>query len=101
LSLTEAPPARMLGLLRELGELKRIRSAGRDGTIAQRLFAAAWGALVAGQPLEAVMRGTTAAALAATRLGDIDREVLAELAIPPAEAEASYFAANETLDMAA
>ena len=84
----EAPPARMLGLLRELGELKRIRSAGRDGTIAQRLFAAAWGALVAGQPLEAVTRGTTAAALAATRLGDIDRAVLTELAIPPAEAEA-------------
>jgi len=78
----------MLGLLRELGELKRIRSAAHQGSIAQRLFAAAWSALVAGQSPTAVMRATTAAALAATRLGDIDRTVLAELAIPPADAEA-------------
>ena len=30
----------LLPLLRELGDLKRIRSAGQDGTIATRLFEA-------------------------------------------------------------
>jgi 5'-deoxynucleotidase YfbR-like HD superfamily hydrolase len=84
----EAPLANSLDLLRELGELKRIRSAGRDGSIAERLFAAAWGALLSGQAVETVMRSTAAAALAATRLGDIDRAVLADIGIVAQEAKA-------------
>ncbi|MFC7736990.1 HD domain-containing protein [Roseomonas sp. GCM10028921] len=84
----EAPPARILGLLRELGELKRIRSAEREGSIADRLFASAWSALCGGQALEEAWRATTASALAATRLGDIDRAVLAEVGVTGGEAEA-------------
>jgi len=84
----EAPPARVLDLLRELGELKRIRSAAHEGSIAERHFAAAWAALVAGRSTDESWRAATAAALAATRLGDIDRGVLAAIGIEGAEAEA-------------
>ncbi|WP_338663961.1 HD domain-containing protein [Pararoseomonas sp. SCSIO 73927] len=84
----ETPPARLLGPFRELGELKRIRSAAHEGSIAERLFASAWGALVAEQEVGAVMRATTAAALAATRLGDIDRGVLSAIGVEGAEAQA-------------
>ena len=48
-----APPD-LLPLLRMLGDLKRIRSAGHDGSIAARLFAAAWAGVAAG--FSAVMR---------------------------------------------
>ncbi|TPG57235.1 HD domain-containing protein [Roseomonas nepalensis] len=78
----------MLGLLRELGELKRIRSAGRAGSIADRLFSAAWSALGEGRSPEECWRATTAAALVATRMGDIDRGVLASLGIDGDAAEA-------------
>ncbi|WP_458096389.1 hypothetical protein [Roseomonas sp. WA12] len=81
------PPARLLEPFRELGELKRIRSAGHEGSIADRLFAAGWGALVGGQDVSAVMRATTAAALAATRLGDIDRDVLAAIGVTGGDAD--------------
>jgi len=84
----EAPPARVLDLLRELGELKRIRSAAHDGSIAERHFAAAWAALVDGRPPDDAWRAAAAAALAATRLGDIDRGVLAAVGIGGGEAEA-------------
>jgi 5'-deoxynucleotidase YfbR-like HD superfamily hydrolase len=84
----EAPPARILDLLRELGELKRIRSAAHEGSIAERHFAAAWAALVSGRSLDETWRAATAAALAVTRLGDIDRGVLARVGIEGAEAEA-------------
>jgi hypothetical protein len=77
-----------LPLLRELGELKRIRSAGRDGSIAQRLFRRGWAALVAGDAADDVMRRTVGAALAAARLGDLDASVLAELGLSFEEAEA-------------
>ena len=75
-----------LPLLRELGDLKRIRSAERDGSIAERLFARGWAALAAGDHPEIVMRRTTAAALAAARLGDLDRAKFAELGLSDAEA---------------
>lgn len=75
-----------LPLLRELGDLKRIRSADRDGSIAERLFARGWAALAAGDAPVAVMRRTVAAALAAARLGDLDRVTLAALGLSDAEA---------------
>lgn len=78
--------AAALPLLRELGDLKRIRSADRDGSIAERLFARAWAALVAGDRVDDVMRRTVAAALAAARLGDLDRAALADLGLSAAEA---------------
>lgn len=83
----EAPGSRasLMSLLRELGHLKRITSAGRPGSIATRLFLQAWGALVAGQSSVEVMRGTVAAALAAARLGDLDAAKLAELGLTSEE----------------
>lgn len=80
--------AALLPLLRELGHLKRITSAGRDGSIATRLFAAAWGALAAGQPAAEVCDRTVAAALAAARLGDLDHDSLRALGLAPGEARA-------------
>jgi 5'-deoxynucleotidase YfbR-like HD superfamily hydrolase len=62
----------LVPLLRELGDLKRIRSAAAPGSIAERRFTAAWAALVAGADTGAVMEATVAACLAAARLGDLD-----------------------------
>ena len=77
-----------LGLVRELGDLKRIRSADARGSIAGRLFAWAWSALHRGEPAEAVMARTTAAALAAARLGDLSLAKLLELGLGRDEAVA-------------
>ena len=71
----------LLPLFRELGDLKRIRSADRPGSIADRLFADAWGALVAGAPVDRVMPITVAAAVAAARLGDLDAAKLRALGL--------------------
>lgn len=76
------PPATLLPLLRELGDLKRVRSADHDGSIAERLFVEAWSALVAGMTAGEVWPRIAAAALCATRLGDIDRAVLTRLGVP-------------------
>lgn len=71
----------LLPQFRELGDLKRIRSADRPGSIAERLFADAWAELVAGTPAVEVMRRTVAAALAAARLGDLDLAKLRSLGL--------------------
>ncbi|WP_426954654.1 HD domain-containing protein [Muricoccus radiodurans] len=81
-----APPARFLDPLRELGDLKRVRSARRDGSIAERLFVQAWGRLIGGAPVDGVWRATTAAALAATRMGDIDAAAMAAVGLSPTAA---------------
>lgn len=75
-----------LPLLRELGDLKRIRSAGREGTIATRRFLTGWAALTAGVDPGEVMRRTVASALVAVRLGDLDLPKLIELGLTRAEA---------------
>ena len=81
-------PASLMPLIRELCDLKRVRSAGRAGSIAERLFASAWAALAGGTAPEAVMRATLSAALAATRLGDLDLPVLTQAGVPASEARA-------------
>ena len=80
----QAPPA-LMPLLRMLGDLKRIRSAGRDGSIAARLFAAAWIDVAAGVPVVEVAHRIVFDALAATQLGDLDADVLQAAGIPPGE----------------
>ena len=77
----DQPRPAMLGLLRELGDLKRIRSAGRDGSIATRLFGAGWAALAVGEAVQPVMARTVAAAIAAARLGDLDYAKLRDLGL--------------------
>ncbi len=77
-----------LALYRELGDLKRIRSADAPGSIAERLFARAWAALHRGEALQAVMARTAGAALAAARLGDLDLAKLQALGLAQADAVA-------------
>ena len=78
-------PAGLTGLFGELGDLKRIRSAGREGSIASRLFRRAWSDLAGGGDPRSVAITVTAAAVAAARLGDIDRGVLAAAGLSPTE----------------
>ncbi len=69
----------------ELNDLKRIRSAGRDGSIASRLFRRSWCELVNGCPASAVGWRMAGQALAAARLGDVDGAVLAPAGLGSAE----------------
>jgi 5'-deoxynucleotidase YfbR-like HD superfamily hydrolase len=64
-------------LAAELGDLKRIRDASSPDSLATRAFRRAWARLAAGEAADDVALSTTADALAATRLGGIDRGVLA------------------------
>jgi hypothetical protein len=76
-----APTARYAavpGLLREIGDLKRVRTADAAGSMASRSFARAWSALVAGADPVAVADAETAAAVAGARLAGIDAGVLAD-----------------------
>ena len=75
----------LLPLLRELGDLKRIRSAGRDGSVATRLFEKGWAAWLRGEDAEAVALRLMAQALAAARLGDLDHTKLSELGLSQPE----------------
>ncbi|RZK89860.1 MAG: hypothetical protein EOO66_15055, partial [Methylobacterium sp.] len=63
-------------------DLKRVRSAGRVGSIAERLFAQGWSALTGGAPAEDVALDVAATALAATRLCDLDAAFLAAAGLP-------------------
>jgi hypothetical protein len=69
--------ASLAGLLGELNDLKRVRRAGESLSVAGKLFAKAWAALVAtdADPREVALTAT-ADAVAAARLGGIDRAVL-------------------------
>lgn len=75
-----APTARYAaapGLLREVGDLKRVRTADADGSMAARAFVRAWSALVDGADPVTVADAETAAAVAGARLAGIDADVLA------------------------
>lgn len=87
---TSLPPApsRLRPLLGEIGDLKRIRSAGQVGSIASRGFCRAWCELAGGADPVQVMRHTTAAALVAARLGDLDGPKLRELGLSGEDADA-------------
>lgn len=74
-------PVGLKGLFCELGDLKRVRSAGRPASIASRAFRASWAALAGGAGPEQVMLQATGAALAAARLADLDRPTLASLGL--------------------
>jgi len=76
------------GLLGEIGDLKRVRSAGRSGSVATRLFRLAWIELTGGAAAAEVAHRITAQALAAARLGDLDRSLLREAGLPAAAIDA-------------
>ena len=75
-------------LAAELGDLKRVRDASSPDSLASRLFRRAWGAMAAGQDPAEVAMLTTASAIAAARLGGIDRGVLLVAGLASAEATA-------------
>ena len=66
----------LVPLAAELGDLKRIRDAISPDSLAVRAFRVAWGRLAAGEDVRTVALSTTADALAAARLGGIDRAML-------------------------
>ncbi len=70
-------------LLSEIGELKRVRAAGRRWTVAAEGFRRSWAAVIAGEDAGDVARRETATALAAARLGAVDREVLGRCGLDP------------------
>jgi 5'-deoxynucleotidase YfbR-like HD superfamily hydrolase len=71
----------LAGLLGELSDLKRVRVAGRDGSLAEQGFARSWAALAAGDAPADVALRETARALAAVPLGGIDGALLAEAGV--------------------
>lgn len=75
----------LLPLLRELSDLKRIRVAGRAGSVAERLFLRAWARLAGGEDLETVALTEAAGAVAAARLAGIDAGVLEQGGLPAGE----------------
>ena len=79
-------PAELRELFVELNDLKRVRSAGREGTIAERLFIQGWAMLTGGADAEDVALDITATALAATRLTDLDAAFLTAAGLSEAEA---------------
>ncbi len=83
-----AAPAALRDLLIEMNDLKRVRSAGRAGSIAERLFCRGWASLTGGRAPEDVALDITAMALAATRLGDLDAAFLAAAGLSEQEASA-------------
>ncbi len=60
----------------ELCDLKRVRDASSPDSLASRMFRRGWGALVGGAAVSDVAMAITADAVAAARLGGIDRGVL-------------------------
>jgi hypothetical protein len=86
-------PTTLMPLIRQLCDLKRVRSAAREGSIAERAFSSAWAALANGADPLSVMSTSLLDALIATRLGDLDAQLLAEVGIPPAELAAIRYRA--------
>lgn len=78
--------APLVPLAAELCDLKRVRDASSPDSLASRMFRRGWAALLAGQPPDEVARRATADALVATRLGGIDRTVLAVAGLSEDEA---------------
>ena len=66
----------ILPLFRELNDLKRIRQADRQGSIAERIFLRSWARLCRGEELRQVALNESAHAVSAARLAGIDTLVL-------------------------
>ena len=76
---------RVGGPFREVGDLKRVRVAHADGSVAERAFVRAWAALVDGAYPAAVAAQECAAALAGARLAGVDAAVLRDCGLSAAE----------------
>ncbi|MPQ96987.1 hypothetical protein GB931_03420 [Modestobacter sp. I12A-02628] len=80
--------ARLRPLLAEIGDAKRVRVAGADGSLAEQAFARGWARLVEGEDPAVVALSETAAAVARARLAGIDAAVLAGAGLAPDDAAA-------------
>lgn len=83
-----AAPAALRELFVEMNDLKRVHSAGREGSIAERLFAQGWSLLTGGAAPDDIALDITATTLAATRLCDLDAAFLAAAGLSEAAASA-------------
>lgn len=83
----DTPRSRLVPLLREMNDAKRIRIADRDGSLSEQLFRRAWSRIAAGEDLTRIALGETARAVVSARLAGIDVSVLrrAGLAEPDAQ----------------
>ena len=70
----------------ELCDLKRVRDATNPDSLATRLFRRGWGALLSGSSVAEIAMAITADAVAAARLGGIDRIILTACGLDKAEA---------------
>lgn len=73
-------------LLQEVGDAKRVRVAGRTGSLSEQAFSRAWARLVEGEEPSDVALSETAAAVARARLAGIDAGVLTAAGLSPDEA---------------
>ncbi len=68
--------AGLVELLAQVADAKRLRVAGRAGTLAEQAFVRSWSLLVAGTSIDDVAAAEVAGALAAVRLAGVDVEAL-------------------------
>ena len=78
----------LVGLFREIGDLKRVHVAGRPGSIADHAFLRAWSALVAGEDPARVTASECATAVAGARLAGLDGPVLRDAGLTADQARA-------------
>ncbi|RKN47932.1 HD domain-containing protein [Micromonospora endolithica] len=77
----------MTPTLRQVGDLKRVRVAHAEGSVAERSFARSWAALVGGADPATVADRECAAALAGARLGGVDAATLLACGLDATEVE--------------
>ncbi|MEU8391112.1 HD domain-containing protein [Micromonospora sp. NPDC048842] len=86
-----APPvdrlAALTPTLRQIGDLKRVRVAHADGSVAERAFSRAWAAIAGGADPAIVADSECAAALAGARLGGMDAATLSACGLAETEVE--------------
>ncbi|MFD4787114.1 hypothetical protein ACFWN1_08580 [Streptomyces sp. NPDC058459] len=75
--------AHLVPVLREVGDLKRVRGAGWRGSVAERAFRGAWADLVRGAPVREIADRECAAAVAGARLAGVDARVLRRCGLSP------------------
>ena len=68
----------LVELLAQIADAKRLRVAGRGGSLAEQSFVRAWSLLAAATPAADVAAAEVAGALAAVRLAGVDAEVLTD-----------------------
>lgn len=77
-----------VSLFREIGNLKRIRAAGSQDSLAARMFERSWNRINGGEAIRSVAVSTVTEAVIAANLGAIDKDVLRAADLSDEEIEA-------------